>query len=203
MKRYVSVVLVLLLLSSCFCVVANAEDSQTVSWGYDIRYEIESRIAAGYTGQNGTPIQRFIQVTKYYGYMPLMDTASLKMWNCRIEEEPCEVLQTCTWEDLRVLCTKNEELASISFRQNNDGLIEMQIQLTEEAKKAKQPQTVEGIIFIQREADGLIHVSEGIPFCFALSRKQVDPLIVVLVGIIAALLAAVTVVAVSVFKKKD
>ena len=77
----------------------------------------------------------------------------------------------------------------------------MQVQLTEVAKKASQPQTVEGIIYIQQESDGIIHVSEGIPFCFTLARQQMNPVIVMLIGVIVALLAAVVVTAVSMPKK--
>lgn len=202
MKKIISILLLLVLVGTlCLPVLAAGEIPES---GYDLCDEVRACIAGWQVGKKADTIERTLDVKENYGYMPLVKTNLLSQINCKIEGAPCDALSGCTWQDIQVLCSQNGELVEFSFKEVG-GTVQMQVQFTSAAKKLSTPKTVSGIIYLQGKDGELIHVSEGIPFAFTLTRQATQApnmLVVVLVAVVAVLFAAVVVVAILLFKKK-
>ena len=201
MKKIISIFLLLILVGTLCLPVLAAGEAQT---GYDLRDEVRGCIAGWQVGKKAETIERTLDVKEDYGYMPFMKTALLSQISCKIEGAPCEALSGCSWEDLQVLCDKNGQLAEFSFKEEG-GTVQMQVKFTAEAKKINTPKTISGIIYVQHKDGDMIHVSQGIPFAFALTRQVADApnmLVIGLAALVAVLFVAVVVVAILLFKKK-
>lgn len=201
MKKMISILLLLVLMCTlCLPVLAAGEEES----GYDLQDEVRACIAGWQVGKKAELIERTLNVKESYGYMPLTKTALLNQISCKIEGAPCDALQGHTGDDVQALCTQNGQLVDISFKESN-GTVQMQVKFTSEAKKIKVPTTVKGIIYLQGEDGEMIHVSQGIPFAFTLTRQQTqapNALVIALAAVVAVLFIAVVFVLILLLKKK-
>ena len=124
--------------------------------------------------------------------------------SCRLEGEPCDVLKGCTAADLNVEFESGEELAQITFTEDEDGNILMNVELTAAGKKADLTEKITGKVYASKEADYLTHISDGISFEISLESQgsSVDPIVIILIVVVAVLVVAVAVAVVLLLKKK-